>query len=69
MSDKTPVTDSGLRKYDDLPPKYAVLRAWREPGRDAGWHEAQRRVLRRTMPLLARALDRLEAEGKTGPLS
>lgn len=37
-------------------------RAWSEPGPRPGWHEAMRQRVRRDMPLLARALDRLAGQ-------
>jgi hypothetical protein len=58
----TPTTPEGLRRYDDLPAVEAVLLAWTEPGiHPAWWHRDRQAELRKAMPLLARALDRLTA--------
>lgn len=56
---KTPVTRAGLKQYDHLSPEDAVLKAWTDPGTNPGWHYAMKRDLHKSMPLLARALDRL----------
>lgn len=55
----TPVTSAGLRKYDALPAEEAVRKAWNDPGRNAYHHRMVQEEIRRSMPLLARALDRL----------
>lgn len=55
---KTPTTDEGLAKHDELPPLEAIRKAWREPGINPKWHRASKQVVRDAMPLLARALDR-----------
>lgn len=39
-------------------PADAVIRAWTNPGPNPQWHEAARREVRKTMPVLAAALDR-----------
>jgi hypothetical protein len=59
----TPTSPEGLRRYDGLPPVEAVVRAWTEPGPRPDWHERMRREVQSTMPLLARALDRLADAG------
>ena len=64
----TPRTPEGLRSLDDLPPAEAVLRAWTDPGPNPEWHERTRHELHGSMPLLARALDRLEAETPKPPV-
>lgn len=64
MSDKTPVTRDGLKKYDHLPASEAVLAAWTDPGRSPTWHSRQRVDMTYRMPVLARALYRLEAEAR-----
>lgn len=56
---KTPTTPAGLRRFDDVDPAQAVVRAWTDPGRFPGWHARAQRVVRSAMPVLARALDRL----------
>jgi hypothetical protein len=55
---KTPITDKGLRMYDSLPWHEAALRAWKIPGKNRSWHWLQQEYVRKSMPLLARALDR-----------
>lgn len=55
----TPVTEEGLKQYDDLHVITAIWRAWEEPGENPEWHKAMQEEVRRAMPLLARALDRL----------
>jgi hypothetical protein len=57
---KTPTTDNGLRKYDHLPAIEAVGLAWNIPGANPSWHRQMQAKVREQMPLLARALDRLE---------
>ncbi len=63
MSGRTPTTPGGLRALDALPASEAARLAWTVPGPRPAWHEAQRDEVRRRMPLLARALDRLAEEG------
>jgi hypothetical protein len=58
----TPTTPAGLRRYDQLDPAAAVLAAWTQPGANPGWHADAQHAVRRSMPLLARALDRLAQE-------
>lgn len=55
----TPVTPRGLRKFDHLPPVEAVIAAWTSAGSNPSWGEAAIAETRASMPLLARALDRL----------
>lgn len=55
----TPVTDEGLRKFDDKPPVTAVWLAWVDPGENPEWHHVMQDEVRRLMPVLGRALDRL----------
>lgn len=57
--EKTPVTEEGLRQFDDLSPGYAVMLAWTDPGANPRWHDKARDEVRSQMPLLARALDRM----------
>lgn len=59
---RTPVTDKGLCQYDHLPVAEAVLLAWAEEGNAPFHHRMMQAAVRDQMPLLARALDRLEAE-------
>jgi hypothetical protein len=58
----TPVTPAGLRSLDHLGPLDAVVRAWTDPGPHPQWHRKMQAEVRDSMPLLARALDRLTAE-------
>lgn len=58
----TPHTPDGLKKFDHLSPVEAVRRAWADEGRVPWWHRFHRRDLHNRMPLLARALDRLEKD-------
>ena len=55
----TPTTDEGLEHFDDLPPGLAVALAWSEPGENPQWHRKMQAEVRKQMPVLARALDRL----------
>ena len=55
----TPVTKEGLEQYDDLQPGEAVLLAWSEPGNFPQWHRQMQNEVRKNMPVLARALDRM----------
>lgn len=48
-----------IEKYDKLDPASAVRKAWRNPGKSEWTHREAQENLRKTMPLLARALDRL----------
>lgn len=57
----TPTPPEGLTRYDDLPPSEAVVLAWTE------LPEVGRDNLRRDMPVLARALDRLVEHERTPP--
>lgn len=60
---KTPVTAAGLRKYDHLPPAEAARRAWSQSGNHPEWDRQRKEDMRDMLPLLARALDRLERDG------
>lgn len=55
----TPVTEEGLKQYDDFAPGEAVYLAWSEPGNTPRWHGLMQEEVRKNMPVLARALDRL----------
>ena len=48
-----------IEMYDRLDPASAVRKAWRDPGKSEWTHREAQENLRKTMPLLARALDRL----------
>lgn len=55
-----------IERLQALPAVEAVAKAWSEPGPVPGLHEQMRRNVRHDMPLLGRALDRLEQERKEG---
>lgn len=55
----TPTTSRGLRVYDDRTAADAARLAWIGSGRRSDWHALCVGVVRRAMPVLARALDRL----------
>lgn len=55
----TPVTQDGLRMYDDLDAVKAIVEAWTLPGNNVEWHYGCKQEVRCMMPLLARAIDRL----------
>lgn len=57
--DATPVTDAGLKQYDDYAPGEAVILAWSEAGDHPRWHHQMQDEVRKNMPVLARALDRM----------
>lgn len=44
-------------------PAEAVRKAWTDPGSHPEWHRRMTVEVRRSMPVLAAALDRLAAEG------
>jgi hypothetical protein len=58
----TPTDPPGLSQYDHLPALDAVRLAWMNPGRDPEWHRRMQEEVRRAMPVLARALDRMADE-------
>lgn len=58
------MSDEGLRQYDDLSAAEAVARAWGDPGRYPTWHHRMQQIVRKQMPVLARALDRIVEETK-----
>lgn len=59
MIPTTPTTPDGLRIYDGLPPNEAIRLAWTRAGRAESHHAAAQAEVRRIMPVLASALDRL----------
>jgi len=63
---KTPVTEDGLGQYDNLTAIEAVVKAWSEPGEFPTWHFRMQQIVRKTMPVLGRALDRITEETKQG---
>lgn len=58
----TPTTAAGLRKFDRWPAIEAVAHAWNDAGSNPAHHHRMRAEVARSMPLLARALDRLAKE-------
>lgn len=58
----TPVSAMGLTKYDGLPAAEAARLAWTRPGIKPDHHARAVAQVRDAMPVLARALDRLEEE-------
>lgn len=58
---KTPTTPEGLRQYDHLHWVEAIRSAWAVPGDNPEWHFKMKSKVCKHMPLLARALNRLEA--------
>jgi len=50
----------GLHQYDHLPAAEAARRAWTHYGVRPVWHLLAQETVRNAMPVLARALDRLE---------
>lgn len=58
-SEMTPFTEAGLKQYDDYAPGEAVILAWSEAGDFPRWHSMKQDQLRKNMPVLARALDRM----------
>lgn len=57
---QSPVTEEGLKMFDDIQAEYAIYLAWNDPGEHAYFHEIQKDKVRKAMPLLGRALDRLD---------
>lgn len=51
-----------IRGYDALPPAEAVAAAWANPGPHPAYHRRMQAEVRQSMPVLARALDRLARE-------
>lgn len=58
----TPVTQEGLTQFDGLTPTQAIAKAWVEPGEYPTWHYRTQQIVRKTMPVLGRALDRLSED-------
>jgi hypothetical protein len=56
---RTPVSEEGLKTYDELPADIAVALAWSDPGNNPTWHFRMQQIVRAQMPVLARALDRM----------
>lgn len=63
---KTPINISRIEIYDHLSPQEAVVAAWTKAGNNECWHRQCKVQLRNSMPLLARAIERL-AENPPGP--
>lgn len=58
-SEATQYTEEGLTQYDDFAPGEAVYLAWTENGDFPRWHSKMQDEVRKNMPVLARALDRM----------
>lgn len=56
---KTPYTEKSLKRYDHYNPGQAAYLAWNTPGANPRWHRKMQKLVRKQMPLLARALDRM----------
>ena len=66
MIQGTPVTKEGLAQFDSLPAIMAVAKAWSDSGEYPVWHYRMQQIVRKTMPVLGRALDRLIEESNQG---
>lgn len=56
------IMPNGIRKYDHLPPVEAIVQAWTIKGPQPLYHVRAKGVVAQTMPLLARAIERLVKE-------
>lgn len=56
---RTPITETALRCWDDLDPVEAIRRSWELVGLYPLHHFEAQGIIRATMPLLGRALDRM----------
>lgn len=63
---RTPYSEDGIRKLDDLPAADAVLLAWAMKGRNPKYHERAQQQVRDLMPVLGRALDRFLEQQRVG---
>lgn len=52
-----------IHKYDHLPPEEAIRKAWFDEGSNVLWHEYMQDQIRKQMPLLGRAIERLVGDG------
>lgn len=59
---ETPVTESGLTQYDGKDALDAIIDAWVIQGVESLYHRRMQDNVRRSMPLLGRALDRAAEE-------
>ena len=64
--DVTPMSDDGMKMYDDLPACQAVVLSWLNAGSNPIWHARMKVEVRLAMPLLAYSLDRLANETPKG---
>lgn len=62
MRGNTSVTQEDLEQFDGLTAIEAVAKAWSESGEFPTWHYRMQQIVRKTMPVLGRALDRLATE-------
>lgn len=60
----TPMAKEDLDQFDGLTAIEAVAKTWSEPGEFPTWHYRMQQIVRKTMPVLGRALDRLVEENK-----
>lgn len=56
---KTPITGNAIKKYDNDPVLVALAKAWYIAGSNPAYHSRMVKQVEASMPLLARALDRL----------
>lgn len=61
-NDSTPVTTEGLVQYDNQDALTAIINAWVIQGVESLYHRRMQDQVRRSMPLLGRALDRAAEE-------
>lgn len=59
---RTPTTPEGRAQYDSLDALEAAYQAWIVTGTATGQHRRAQSIVRDVMPLLGRALDRVEKE-------
>lgn len=59
MPEPTPTTPEGLQQFDHLPAAEAVVLAWVVPGHAPRYHRDMQDLVRKQMPVLARAIERL----------
>lgn len=53
---------ASIQKFDGMVAEAAVLRSWMDPGRNPAYHDQMQQIVRESMPLLGRALDRMAEE-------
>lgn len=65
---RTPVSEKAFEEFRTMSAFDAAVRAWNDSGSHPSWHRTAQEEVRRWMPLLADALDRL-GESKVVALS